>query len=86
MKYYFALHKDVKKFLAKHDDITRIFYRKLQVIASNPFQNTLDIKSLTGKKHHYRLRIGKYRFLYEVREQEILIYFYDADSRGDIYR
>lgn len=32
------------------------------------------------------MRIGKYRFLYEVIDDIILVYFYDADSRGDIYK
>ncbi|WP_366141588.1 hypothetical protein [uncultured Helicobacter sp.] len=32
------------------------------------------------------MRIGKYRILYEIRDEEILIYAYDADSRGDVYK
>jgi mRNA-degrading endonuclease RelE of RelBE toxin-antitoxin system len=32
------------------------------------------------------LRIWKYRFLYEIIEDKILIYFYDADSRWDVYK
>ncbi len=36
--------------------------------------------------NHFRLRIGKYRILYEIIEDEILIYYYKAGSRGDIYK
>ncbi|EHE0558430.1 hypothetical protein J0E37_000517 [Campylobacter upsaliensis] len=43
-------------------------------------------QDIQAKANHYRLRIGKYRFLYEVLESEILIYAYKADSRGDIYK
>ncbi|ELB9335810.1 hypothetical protein ABN535_001531 [Campylobacter upsaliensis] len=43
-------------------------------------------QDIQAKANHYRLRISKYRFLYEVLESEILIYAYKADSRGDIYK
>jgi mRNA interferase RelE/StbE len=46
----------------------------------------LDIRRLQWTKDEYRLRIWKYRFLYKVYESRIYIYFYDADSRGDIYK
>ena len=82
--------KQFDKFLAKHQDIQAKVFESFETIAQNPYEAKLDIKKLQGKKfqcrtNHYRLRIGKYRFLYEVLESEILIYAYKADSRGDIY-
>lgn len=55
--YIIELRKDVKKFLSKHEDIARIFYERIQTLSKNPFDTSLDIKTLTGKKSHYRLRI-----------------------------
>ena len=83
--------KQFDKFLAKHQDIQAKVFESSETIAQNPYEAKLDIKKLQGKKfqcrtNHYRLRIGKYRFLYEVLENEILIYAYKADSRGDIYK
>ncbi|EDP6926939.1 type II toxin-antitoxin system RelE family toxin [Campylobacter upsaliensis] len=83
--------KQFDKFLAKHQDIQAKVFESFEAIAQNPYKTNLDIKKLQGKKfqcrtNHYRLRIGKYRFLYEVLENEILIYAYKADSRGDIYK
>ncbi|EHA5008566.1 type II toxin-antitoxin system RelE/ParE family toxin [Campylobacter upsaliensis] len=83
--------KQFDKFLAKHQDIQAKVFESFETIAQNPYKTNLDIKKLQGKKfqcrtNHYRLRIGKYRFLYEVLENEILIYAYKADSRGDIYK
>lgn len=83
--------KQFDKFLAKHQDIQAKVFESFETIAQNPYEAKLDIKKLQGKKfqcrtNHYRLRIGKYRFLYEVLEREILIYAYKADSRGDIYK
>ncbi|EAI8157124.1 type II toxin-antitoxin system RelE/ParE family toxin [Campylobacter upsaliensis] len=83
--------KQFDKFLAKHQDIQAKVFESFETIAQNPYEAKLDIKKLQGKKfqcgaNHYRLRISKYRFLYEVLESEILIYAYKADSRGDIYK
>ncbi|MDD2870914.1 MAG: hypothetical protein PHS49_02890 [Candidatus Gracilibacteria bacterium] len=84
MRYKIELSKKVKKFLANHDLISRQFYDKIFYLANNDSKN-LDIKKLSGEVHKYRLRIGKYRFLYEIIDEKILIFFYDANSRGDIY-
>lgn len=84
--YQIKVSKIVDKFLEKHRDIAKIFIENLEILEQNPLKNSLDIKTLKWKKHHYRLRIWKYRFLYEIIENEILIYFYDADSRGNIYK
>ena len=86
MIYRFDTHKQVEKFLNKHPDIAQKFAISLKEILKNPFNNSCDIKSLKGKRNHYRLRIHKYRFLYEIIENKILIYIYDADSRGSIYK
>lgn len=73
------MEKREKKFLQN-------FLDEIERISQNPFENSCDIKPLTNQKDHYRLRIGKYRFLYEVRKNEILVYVYDTDSRGSIYK
>ena len=44
-----------------------------------------DIKKMKGKKsaNFFRLRVGKYRIIYQMEEDIIKIL--DADTRGDIY-
>ncbi|EAK3671512.1 type II toxin-antitoxin system RelE/ParE family toxin [Campylobacter upsaliensis] len=86
MPYNIEYHKDFIKFLKKHQDIQAKVFESFEAIAQNPYEAKLDIKKLQGRANHYRLRISKYRFLYEVLESEILIYAYKADSRGDIYK
>jgi|GEM_PF-4512266 len=46
MDYNVELNKDVKKFLAKHEDIARIFFQKIKILHTNVFSNNLDIKTL----------------------------------------
>lgn len=45
-----------------------------------------DIKKLQGEKYPqlYRLRVGKYRIIYHIEHEDILIV--KVDTRGDIYK
>lgn len=45
-----------------------------------------DIKKLQGEKYPplYRLRVGKYRIIYLIEQDEIVIV--KIDTRGDIYK
>ena len=86
MSYAIKYAKQVEKFLDKHKDLQPKVLSALEQIAQNPFNNALDIKKLQGEEHKYRLRIGKYRLLYEIIESQILIYAYKAQSRGDVYK
>lgn len=87
MTYKLLIVKDVVAFL-KHQQksIIKKSLTAFDEIADNPFVNRYDIKKMQGYTNHYRLRLGKIRFLYEIREQEILIFFYKAGYRGDIYK
>ena len=86
MVYRLETSKVVDKFLAKHKDMRKRVLQKLEILTQNPYRNNLDIAKLDGYEHHYRLRVGKYRLLYEIIESQILIYAYDIDSRGDVYK
>ncbi|RDU65283.1 type II toxin-antitoxin system mRNA interferase toxin, RelE/StbE family [Helicobacter didelphidarum] len=86
MKYELEYSKELRKFLTKHSDISGRILEKLETLALNPYENSLDIKPLKDSPNHYRLRVGKYRILYEIIDECILIYAYRADSRGDVYK
>ena len=85
--YKYQLSKTVRKFLDKRDQAFLLsFNAKLTAIRENPTHPVADVQSYIGHPWHYRLRISKYRFLYTIVEEDILVYFYDADSRGGIYK
>jgi len=48
--------------------------------------NDYDVIKIAGYDHMYRLRIGKYRALFNVKDEKLLIIVVDIDSRGDIYK
>ena len=84
--YTIFLSKTVEKFLEKHPEIVELFEENIALIAENPKNSGADVKKLISTPADYRMRIGKYRFLYRVIEQKIVVYFFDAGSRGDIYK
>ena len=86
MTYEIKFSKSVFKFLEKTDKSVLLrFNDVLDLLRKNSYCDKLDIKKIKGKKNHYRLRIWKYRFLYEVRKDKILVYLYYVDSRWDVY-
>jgi len=52
---------------------------------ANAQHQDLDVKRLQGRAGH-RLRIGKYRAIYEIRGERIEILVIDIGSRGGIYK
>lgn len=47
-----------------------------------------DIIPLQGRENEYRLRVGKYRVLFEYKQQKDgkVLFILDVGSRGDIYK
>lgn len=89
MLYRIKLHKRVVKFIESRTtkEKQRIKEKFLQ-LQHNPYPSNpqTDTKSMQNSNYGYRLRIGNYRFLYDVFEDELLIYIEKADNRGDIYK
>jgi mRNA interferase RelE/StbE len=88
--YSIRFSKSVKKFLKELDNKTfSTFVEKINILQQDPYKkdNNLDIKPLVNlPKGNYRLRISNYRFLYEIKEKEIIIFFYKAGTRQSIYK
>lgn len=87
MIYRLKLHKDVDKFLSKCREKQReTIKEKLALLRENPrFNPQLDIKPLQGSDF-YRLRIGQYRLIYEIKDGELLIFVMTMGNRGDVYK
>ena len=79
--------KKILKFLSKHkwENLIINFQNALKILKINPYENNLDIKTMKWRIRAYRLRIWKYRFIYEIVENKLIIHFIDADTRWDIY-
>ena len=79
--------KKVIKFINSRNpkDKLRIKAKFLE-LEKNPYPSNekVSIKKLQGRAG-FRLRVGSYRFIYDVVDSELVIYMEEADNRGDIY-
>lgn len=41
---------------------------------------------LSGRENTYRTRVGKYRIVYEVYDEKVLVLVVNVDHRKDVYR
>ncbi|HSA59335.1 MAG TPA: type II toxin-antitoxin system RelE/ParE family toxin [bacterium] len=58
----------------------------LQLLSTNPFSELLRFKKLKGAESLYRVRVGDYRIVYEVRGAVLLILVIKIGHRKDVYR
>ncbi len=85
--YKLKLRKQVAQFInSRSPKEKKAIAEALIKLQENPYQNTLDIKKLKDSHNKYRLRIRTYRFLYTIIQEQLLIYLYKADNRGDVYK
>jgi len=87
MNYKLIPLKSFEKFIRSRDKNERaIIDNKLEILSKDPYNNDiLDIKKLKGYENRYRLRVGKYRIIYEVYDEKFIIILADGGSRGGIY-
>lgn len=83
-EYDVIVYKNVKKFLSHHNDVISRFYEKVSLLRKDPSLYT-DCKKMKWYKNTYRMRVWKYRFIYKVDKEKVIILFIDAWSRGQIY-
>jgi len=86
--YEIKLSKNIIKFLKKQKLQAIVIQLEycLNLLKKNPLINSLDIKKLRWFENQYRLRVWDYRLLYEIFENELIIYCVEIWSRGDIYK
>ena len=78
--------KQAKKFIEKQDKKTKQRFKEIfEKLAANPYGEDIDTKKMSNSDF-FRLRIGKYRFLYFIDKNELVIIIEKGDSRGDIYK
>ncbi len=85
--YKIILHKKVIKFINNRTPKEKqIIKSKFEQLQQNPYpQNQkLDLKKLQSR-YGFRLRVGDYRFIYDIEDENLIIYIEDAGNRGNIY-
>ena len=57
---------------------------KIDALADNP--RPREVEKLEGSEHRYRIRVGDYRIIYEVRDEVLLILVVRIGHRREVYR
>ncbi len=57
---------------------------RIDQLASNPRPD--DVKKLAGGEALYRIRVGDYRILYRIEDEELLVLVVRVGARGEVYR
>lgn len=58
----------------------------LTSLGDDPHRDDADSKKLTGHDGLYRLRVGNYRVVYEIRDDVLVILVVNVGNRRDVYR
>ena len=58
---------------------------KLDQIAKDPYATHTNVTRLQNRPG-YRLRVGDWRVIYDIRKEELVILVLKVGSRGEIYR
>jgi len=66
-------------------DIAERMLRRINEIASNPYDRHLDVTKLQNRPG-YRLRVGDWRVIYEINGSDLIILVLRIGQRGEVYR
>lgn len=58
--------------------------QRIDSLAKNPYPS--GIKKIEGEEELYRLRVGDYRILYQVKEKTLLVLIVRIGHRREVYR
>jgi mRNA interferase RelE/StbE len=71
----FLERKAVKQLDTAPESYRSRIREKLLVLKNSGFSPELDIKKLQGYRNYYRLRVGSYRILFELREGFVIVVY-----------
>ena len=63
----------------------KLIREKLDVIAVNPYADHPNAKKLQGREG-YRLRVGDWRVVYKIQNEQSIIIVMKIASRGEVYK
>jgi len=84
--YKISYSKEARKSLLRMPrNIANLIREKLNVIAANPYTDHPNAKKLQGREG-YRLRVGDWRIVYKIQNDQLIIIVMKIASRGEVYK
>jgi len=85
MRYLLRIHARVEDDLAHlHSDIQRRLLAAIHTLSENP--RPAGAVRLSAEPATYRIRVGDYRIIYAIIEQQLVVLIIAAGHRSDIYK
>lgn len=75
-----------KEFLRLPKKIRLRIEEALKLLAISPFSELLKIKKLKGTEDAFRIRIGEYRMIYQIKQETLIVLVIKVGHRREIYR
>lgn len=81
MIYKITIRPKAQKFIDKQDKVQRLrIYKAIYNLPNG------DVKKLSGNNEDYRLRVGDYRVIYTINDNELIILITKVANRGQAYK
>ncbi len=58
----------------------------LRLLAQNPYSELLKVKKLKEAENLFRVRLGDYRIVYEIRNDQLIVLVIKIGHRREVYR
>lgn len=85
MKYTVQIRPSAQKAIAKIEKkFAQKIIERIDLLVEDPRHHG-SIK-LSGEENAYRTRVGKYRIVYEIFDDKVLVSVINVDHRKDVYR
>ncbi|MCE2905012.1 MAG: type II toxin-antitoxin system RelE/ParE family toxin [Anabaena sp. CoA2_C59] len=81
MIYELIITKSIQKQL---DNIQERVYDKISQLAEEPRPD--GVVKLKGYDNEYRIRIGDYRLVYEIQDEQLIVLLVQCKHRRDVYK
>lgn len=81
--------KSAEKFIKKNKAIGIRFFKAFVELSQDRKKiQSYDVKKFRSKNYDdiFRLRIGDYRAVFRIVDDELLVYVFDVGARGDVYK
>jgi len=84
--YKISYTKEAEKTLQRMPrNVANLIREKLKDIAVNPYADHPKATKLQGREG-YRLRVGDWRVIYKIQNEQLIIVVMKIASRGEVYR
>ena len=75
-----------KEFAALPARVRSNIVEALNLLSQNPRSELLKTKKLKGADELYRIRLGDYRLVYEIRQKRLIVVVVKIGHRREVYR